>query len=456
MLRRQTELLKLLTLWTINKTLMFRNIFKEQNKNIEETEIMIEKRTEVKEEKPKVCVITLTYNRPEYIERSFESLYKRAGCKFEHFVFDDHSDEETQEKLQILKKKYGFNLFVNGTRMEIYKSFYWNLRYIPLDYDYYVKLDSDIELLSDDLFVEMIENFKYPEKIGGITIRAEGVRNTDRYDSVMQFYGGHAIKNEAPIVYGCCMMFPNVMFKTFKRLEEKELERTVEKWGIDSILLDHAKKIGKFLIIEDLSVYHIDNTYGQRKHNDCYFTDRKRWSIIDNDEVWYMKASKSIYPKFLNRSMFDKVRKYSANFEEFLENCLIFVKDETKFEEKLVEKQKEEIIQTRKQPIYMKTMYRVTSPMNFRPDPNMKHGEVKLFAEAPLWAKNNPRVVIEKIEVKDEEIEKQNFLEKEIENVEKTETIDEPKEKMLRRCKKCDFTTTSLRRLKSHHEKKHD
>src|SRR3989304_4732992 len=184
MLRRQTELLKLLTLWTINKTLMFRNIFKEQNKNIEETEIMIEKQTEVKEEKPKVCIITLTYNRSEYIERSFESLYKRAGCKFDHFVFDDSSDEETQTKLQMLKKKYGFNLFINEERMGIYKSFYWNLRYVPLEYDYYVKLDSDIEILSDDIFPEMIENFKYPERVGGVTVRAEGLRNVDRYDSV--------------------------------------------------------------------------------------------------------------------------------------------------------------------------------------------------------------------------------------------------------------------------------
>ena len=371
-------------------------------------------------------------------------------------MFDDGSDETTQERLQILKKKYGFNLFINEERMGIYKSFYWNLRYIPLEYDYYVKLDSDIEVLSDDLFPEMIENFKYPKRVGGVTPRTEGLRNVDRYDSVMQFYGGHAIKNEAPIIYGCCMMFPNITFKSFKRLEEKNLKNTIEKWGIDSILYEHAKTIGKFLIIEDLSVYHIDNTYGQRKHYDCYFTDRKRWSIIDNDEVWYMKASKSVYPKFLDRNSFDKVRRYSANFEEFLQNCLVFAKDETKFEELLVEKKKEEIIQIKKQPIYMKTMYRVSSPMNFRPDPNMRHGESKLFAEAPMWAKNNPRVVLEKIEVIDEEMERQKLLgednTEEKGTVEKTETS---KEKILRKCKDCEYTTTSLKRLKSHQEKKH-
>lgn len=461
--KRQTELLESSTLWSINKTSMFMNIFKKQ-KLEEKTEPMVTmqegQKIEDKTTKPKVCVITLTYNRPEYIKRSFESLYKRAGCKFEHFVFDDCSDEETKEKLLVLKKKYGFNLFTNDTRMGIYKSFYWNLKYIPLDYEYYVKLDSDVELLSDDIFLEMIENFRYPEKLGGATTRAEGIRNIDRHDSLIQFYGGHAIKDEAPIVYGCCMMFPNIMFKTFKRLEDKDLETTVEKWGIDSILLDHAKRIGKFLIIEDLSVYHIDNAYGQRKHNDSYFTDRKRWGIIDNDEVWFMKASKSIYPKFLNRSMFDEVRKYSANFEEFLENCKVFVKDETKFEKNLIEKQKqkqkEEIKQIEKQPVYMKTIYKITSPENFRPDPNIKHGESKLFAEIPLWAKNNPRIVYEKIEVRDEEIEADKTLEEEIKIVEEAKIEKAKKEKFVHKCKKCNYTATSLKRFKSHLTKKHD
>ncbi|MFA5396052.1 MAG: glycosyltransferase family A protein [Methanogenium sp.] len=486
---------------------------------------------------PTVCVISLTFNRPEYIERSFKSLYKRAGCQFDHFVFDDHSDEETEEMLFGLKKKYGFNLFINNKRMGIYKSFYWNLKYIPLDYDYYVKLDSDIEILSSNLFVEMIENFKYPDKIGGATPRSEGIINVDRYSAPIQFYGGHAIKVEAPIIYGCCMMFPNIMFRTFKRLEGKELENTVEKWGIDSILYDHAKRIGKFLIIEDLSVYHIDNTYGQRKNNDGYFTDRKRWSKIDNDEVWCMKASKSLYPMFFERSAFDKIRNFSSTFEEFLENCLVYAKSKKVFGEKIVEKQKEEKVEIKKQPIYMKTMYKVTSPSNFRQDPNMIQGESKLFAEVPEWAKNNPRLVVEKVEVEDdfveeldeleeqgdqdtetekaeveeenetedsekeetteEETKEQDAEEQKEENTEETgettnteetqeevkeQTVEETKEekpeeikendesrktteneenkknekgKIIRKCKYCDYTTTSLRRLKKHQEKKH-
>jgi len=282
-------------------------------------------------------------------------------------------------------------------------------------------------------------------------------------------------------------MFPNITFKTFKRLQERDIERSVEKWGIDSILYDHAKKIGKFLIIEDLSVYHIDNTYGQRKNNDCYFTDRKRWSRIDNEEVWCMQASKYIYPRFLERSAFDKIRSISATLEEFLSNCLVFARDKKMFGKKIIEKQKEKIIQEIKKPIYMKTMYKVTSPINFRSDPNIKHGESKLFAEVPKWANDNPRVVVERVEVKDETLENLiNFEEqdeqdlkeikteemsedKTLENFDEIEERDEQnqeepkteeskkdeKGRVIRRCKKCNYTTTSLRRLKTHQNNKH-
>ncbi len=429
-----------------------------------------------KDTKLKVCVITLTYNRPEYIKRSFDSLYKRAGCEFDHYVFDDKSNRSTQSMLRSLKKKHGFNLYLNKERMGIFKSFYWNLKYVPLEYDYYVKLDSDVEILSDNLFSEMVECFKYPEKISAVTPRTEGIRNVDRYDSVMQFYGGHAIKNEAPIVYGCCMMFSDLVFKAFRRLNDKELENTIEKWGIDSILYDHAKKIGKFLIIEDLSVYHIDNAYGQRKNNNYYFTDRKRWNIIDNDEVWYMKASEAIYPKFLNCSVFDKMRKVSSNFEDFLKNCLAFLENKPILKEKEFKKEveKRKSIQVNKQITYMKTMYKVTSPNNFTPDSNMKHGDSKLFAEIPLWAKNNPRLVIEEVKVEEtpveevKEVERQEELieKKEIEKKEVEEKIEKKKEIKktrkirkkkiaVRKCRKCDYTTTSLKRLKTHKTKKH-
>lgn len=385
--------------------------------------------------KNKICIYSLTYNRPEYIERSFKSLYKRAGLNFDHFVFDDCSDKKTQELLKKLEKKYNFNLYINKERMGIYRNFYWNLIHIPTNYDYYVKLDSDIEILSDNFFSEIIEIFKLPGNISGMIPRIEGMRNKDIYDSYSEFYGGHTIKNEASIIYGCCLILTNNVFTSFKKLTKKEIKKTNKKWGIDSLLYEHSKKIGKFLIIEDLSVYHIDNMYGQRKRNDFYFTDRKRWDIIDNDEVWYMKESKNIYPKYIKRKNFERIRKISSNFKEFSNSCKVFLKDNI-------------IVETNNNKIKnnIKIMYKITSPMNFKPDSNIQHGSFKLFSIIPEWAKNNPKVVIEIIETKVEE-KSSNLSTREEQDEKKSST------KITRVCKVCKYTTSNLKRFKTHRKK---
>ena len=233
------------------------NLF-EKSQNLSKKQLQKKRKTS----KPEICVITLTYNRPEYIVRSFESLYKRAGTKIDHYVFDDCSDSKTKNKLLELKRKYNFKLFLNKERVGIFRCFYMSLYNIPVDYDYYVKFDSDVEILSDNFFPEMLDIFNFPEKVSGTMPRIEGIRNVDRCDTEIQFYNGHAIKYDAAAVSGCCMIFSNKMFTSFNRKTLEELEYLEDKWGIDSILYDHAKSVGKFIAVEDLSVYHIDNAYG--------------------------------------------------------------------------------------------------------------------------------------------------------------------------------------------------
>ncbi len=42
--------------------------------------------------------------------------------------------------------------------------------------------------------------------------------------------------------------------------------------------------------------------------------------------------------------------------------------------------------------------YRITSPNNFKPITQIKHGTFILCDEIPDWAKNNSRIVIEKLD----------------------------------------------------------
>lgn len=365
----------------------------------------------MKKSNNKICVITMTYNRPEYIIRSFESLYKRAGISFSHYVFDDCSDKKTQNILKELQKKFKFTLFHNEERLGLYKNFHKNIRKLPKYYDYYLKMDSDIEVLTDDIFSQMLLHFSFPSNVGAITVRMEGLRNIDRYDTFLQFYGGDVLKLDHPIIYGCFMMFTNNVFNAFEQMTDQQLKQCNEKWGIDSALYSHAIKMGKFLIIESLSCYHIDNTYGQRKKDNNYFTERRRWEKIDRDEIWYMKASKIIYPKYIPREIYVELIKDCEIFSMFVKKCKEYLKNPRFQHRTIIESA--QIIQSctrekniakktkieQKNKIQIQTMYRICSPLNFgKSDKHILKGECQLFSEIPDWAKNNPVFVIEKVE----------------------------------------------------------
>lgn len=383
----------------------------------------------IRKKQNKIAIFSMTFNRPEYLERSFNSLYDRAGISFDHFVFDDNSNTKTQKVLKRLQKKYKFKLFVNSTRYGLFRNFHLNIKQIPNDYEYYVKFDSDVELLSSNVIKELTDVFKLHSAIIGATPRIEGVFNSDRKEkklNAVQFFGGHAIHIGAPVVAGCCLMFAKKAFETFPRLSEHQLSESTEKWGIDAALYTHSLRFGKFASIEDLSVYHIDNTYGQRKKDTEYFTDRERWCKIDKDEVWFMKLSKDIFPKFLDRSTLEMLKRSLSidSFEEFGKMCKSVIKhgltgDEVEratvridntITEKITNKEpvivehtaiEKEIIQNKKIIIY-----KVSAPQNFVSSPHIKKGEIFYYSELPAWTRFDPGVAVEQVLVMKEEATK--------------------------------------------------
>ena len=354
--------------------------------------------------KPSICVITLTYNRPEYIQRSFKSLYERAGMLFDHYVFDDASDKETTSLLQSLQAMYGFTLLQNTTTLGIFKNFHKNICKIPLEYDYYVKFDSDIEILSDNLFAEMIEVFdlRVDSNVSGVTPRVEGVYNSQRSDEKMgpiQFYNGHAIHVDAPVVYGCCLMFAKRVIEAFPRMNSLQLNETTQQWAIDSMLYEHSLKFGKFMIMEDLSVYHIDNTYGQRKYDMNYFMMRNRWGTTDIDEVWFLRLSKEIYPAFLDKAILQMLKRSSGKYKTFLSACKSVLthglaetdlsSDSIANIRKATESIEDKIV----------TIFKVSAPPNFVKSKNLKKGNVEYYREIPDWVQLDSGVVVENVKM---------------------------------------------------------
>ncbi len=340
--------------------------------------------------KSTVCVISLTYNRPEYIKRSFDSLYLRAGMPFEHFVFDDYSDEKTLKELKKLQKKYKFKLFTSSKRMDVYQNFHRYLSKIPLSFDYYLKLDSDIEILSDKLLVNLLEVFKFKDSVG-VTPRVEGVLNADRYGGNISFFNGHAIKINSPVLFGCCLMLAKKAFVNYL----KHANNNNDKWGIDAEIYEHTQKDGIFITVEDVSVYHIDNTYGQRRINSNYFLNRKRWQNIDTNETSFLLASKYIYPKYIKTVIYKKLIQETLSLKSFLKKCKLFSKQQNmaKILNIQIENNKKIDLNSKCQ------VFKIISPTNFPPDKNIEHGAYRYCKIVPNWAKNNPHLCVELVEV---------------------------------------------------------
>ncbi len=337
-----------------------------------------------------ICVISLTFNRPEYIKRSFDSLYKRAGMSFEHFVFDDHSDKNTLRLLKSLQKKYNFKMFTSKKHVNIYNNFKQYLHKVPLYFDYYLKLDSDIEILSDNALVHLLDVCSYNNgRVAGITPRVEGVLNVDRYGGTINFFNGHAIKVDSPVLFGCCLLLSKQFFVNY--IKETKVN-TTEKWGIDAELYAEAKELGHFITVEDVSVYHIDNMYGQRRKHSEYFLKRSRWQNIDVNDTSFLLASKRLYPKYVKSIIFKKLIQETVSFKQFLQKCKEFAK-QRRSAESLSIQTNDDIPET--DPTAKCQVFKIISPTNFPPVKELKHGTYKYCKRMPKWAANNPSVCVE-------------------------------------------------------------
>ena len=340
----------------------------------------------------KVCIISLTYNRSEYNERSFHSLYQRAGLEFDHYVFDDCSDTETQTSLKKLQEQYHFNLVINQKTLGIVGNFVQNIKKIEMKYDYYVKFDSDIEILSDNFFSSILDVFAIAkQKISCITSKAEGLSSmSDRRIEPIEFYGGHAVRFNASIEYGCCLVFPKYVFESFVMTDAEKQQ----KWGLDHMIYTHSRQIGSSVIVEDLSMYHIDNLFGQRRKYADYFIKRKRWDLVDVDEVWFLAVTKDFYPEFINRTSLNTIKQEAkGDYKRFWSMCKTYIASGLhKYDTNLAIEIKKSLI------VVDITQYRITCPSNFSgTSTHLAKGESILVDELPDWAYQNSSVVIEKI-----------------------------------------------------------
>ena len=96
----------------------------------------------------RVAVLTLTRDRLEYTEHCFGLLHELAGCDFDHYVFDQASEDGSRDwllgqrfaHLTLANENVGINRGVN----------YLIDQAVPKGYDVIVKFDNDCELIQPD------------------------------------------------------------------------------------------------------------------------------------------------------------------------------------------------------------------------------------------------------------------------------------------------------------------
>ena len=95
--------------------------------------------------RPHVAVLTVTRDRLGYSKHCFRQLRKNAGCRFDHYVFDNGSSDGTVDWLK--KKNNLAEVIYSDTNIGISRAMNALLD-VARDYSAYVKFDNDCELVT--------------------------------------------------------------------------------------------------------------------------------------------------------------------------------------------------------------------------------------------------------------------------------------------------------------------
>lgn len=95
-----------------------------------------------------VAAITITYNRLELTKRTIESFYSKTSVDY-HLFIDNGSTDGTCEYLK------QFDRIELDQNYGITEAFCLGVSRV-MDYDYILKLDNDIEVVTDDIVAKMV------------------------------------------------------------------------------------------------------------------------------------------------------------------------------------------------------------------------------------------------------------------------------------------------------------
>lgn len=225
----------------------------------------------------KIAIYTLTRDRLEYTQRSFESLRQKAGeaVFYQHFVVDNGSQDGTAEWLlqapvlagvKFLPENVGISAASNMALEMIFKA--------DPGVDLVIKMDNDCLVQSENLLGQVVEiyqdcrdrsfgsKFVLSPKVNGIVRQPNRGRETQ--------LAGRRIGLTA-IVGGLFHIVPAFVYKQYRYPAELAYAH-----GQDDHFCGWVKRRGGEVgYIEGLEVEHMDGTDAQAKKYPAYF--ERKW-----------------------------------------------------------------------------------------------------------------------------------------------------------------------------------
>lgn len=221
---------------------------------------------------PRIAIFTLTYDRREYTEVCFDTLYETAGQPFDHYIVDNGSTDGTVEYLKKLKNPLGkIHLILNKDNKGIAIASNQAINAMGNGYDIIMKSDNDAYYKSKGWLAKMVEIWR-TNRMVALSCYIEGLRdNPGGAPRVM--YG--TLKGEQIGVTkhlgGICHFVDAKAYKDFRWNEDSTLHG-LQDLEFSTYLLRIGYGMG---YLENWFCEHKDGTVGQETKYKEYFKRRK-------------------------------------------------------------------------------------------------------------------------------------------------------------------------------------
>lgn len=238
-------------------------------------EIVLPYLGEVKQ--PKIAIYSLTYERLDYTKICFESLYKTAGIKFDHFIYDNTPTHEIFHWFNTWDFPQEWcensNIIHKGENCGISRASNYCLDWIKKegDYDIILKVDNDCLFLSDGWLLKMVDMWNRTRKMA-FSCYIQGLRDNPggapRVD-----YGtiGDELIGITKHLGGICHFVDARAYDNFRWDEDSPLHG-IQDLEFSQHLLKEGYRMG---YLESFFAEHFEGTEGQEKRYPEYFQRRK-------------------------------------------------------------------------------------------------------------------------------------------------------------------------------------